>query len=281
MRVPAKMDAPSRYRKLHTYGGLPGHKAPRREQRRLCRVSPGILNDNNVPVSPRLPKVTSYPEPSLQTADLQYPVSFSNPLQTVRPQRGRPPHRRTGFGAVASGLALALVGTLAGCAGTIPEPIRNTGATTPVDVSQVQADPSRHIGQRVRWGGTIIAVINRERATQIEVLAQALDRDGEPRSGSSAQGRFIAEIAGFVDPAEYPKDRKLTVVGVLTGVETRAVGEYPYVYPVVAAEARYLWPEPQLAPAYPYPGPWFGPWYDPWWGPWYGPPGFRGAPWYW
>ena len=215
--------------------------------------------------------------------DPQQPVSPSNPLQPTGPEPGpKPgPAPEGGYGlrAVAPALVLVLVGALVGCAGTIPEPIRNPGTTTALGVSEVQADPNRHIGVRVRWGGTIIAVTNRERSTQIEVLARALDRGGAPRSGSSADGRFIAEVAGFLDPAEYPKDRELTVVGIITGVETRAVGDYPYVYPVVQADARYLWPEPQPAPVYP--GPWFGPWYDPWWGPWYGPPGFRGGPWYW
>ena len=123
--------------------------------------------------------------------------------------------------------------------------------------------------------------MNGERSTEIEVLARLLDRNGKPRSGSSAQGRFIAETAGFVVPAEYPKDRDLTVVGIVTGVETRAIGDYPYRYPVIAVETRYLWPEPQLPLAYPYPGPWVGSWSDPVWGPWSRPPGFRGRPWYW
>ena len=142
-------------------------------------------------------------------------------------------------------------------------------------VVQVQAQPERHLGQRVRWGGTILAVINRERTTEIEVLARPLGRDGAPAFESSGQGRFIVEVTGFLDPAEYPKDRELTVVGVITGHQTRPVGDYPYVYPIVRAETRHLWPEQPppavYGPAYPWSGPWFGPWYDPWYGPFYRP----------
>lgn len=178
--------------------------------------------------------------------------------------------------------AAALVALLAGCAGgaTVPESIRNPATATPVTVGEVQTDPNRHVGQRVRWGGSIIAVNNHERSTDVEVLALPLEPGGAPRSGASAQGRFLARVQGFLDPAEYPKDRELTVVGMLTGVETRRVGEYPYSYPVLQVEARHLWPEPQPPSAYPVPGPWLNPWYDPWW-PWYGPPGLRPVPWYW
>ena len=169
---------------------------------------------------------------------------------------------------------IAVILTLGGCATQVPEPIRNP-VTTPVDVVQVQAQPERHLGQRVRWGGTILAVINRERTTEIEVLARPLGRDGAPAFESSGQGRFIVEVTGFLDPAEYPKDRELTVVGVITGHQTRPVGDYPYVYPIVRAETRHLWPEQPppavYGPAYPWSGPWFGPWYDPWYGPFYRP----------
>ncbi len=143
-------------------------------------------------------------------------------------------------------------------------------------------DAESYSGQRVRWGGSIIAVRNLPDNTEVEVLSRPLDSDGEPRADADGAGRFIARVAGFVDPAEYAKDRLLTVVGLIDGVETRDVGEYPYRYPVIAVSSRYLWPELEPDP-YPYGNPWYyggygyGPWYGPGFGPWYGP-GFR--PWY-
>jgi len=160
--------------------------------------------------------------------------------------------------------------TLGGCATQVPEPIRDP-VTTPVDVVQVQAQPERHLGQRVRWGGTILAINNRERTTEIEVLARPLGRGGAPTPESAGEGRFIAEATGFLDPAEYPKGRELTVVGIVTGVETRPVGDYPYAYPLVRTESRHLWPEPPELGVYGPPYPWLGPWYDPWYAPGYGP----------
>lgn len=167
-------------------------------------------------------------------------------------------------------IALAIALCLGGCASGVPDAIRDA-STTLVEVTQVQAQPNRHLGQRVRWGGTIIAVDNEPSATKIEVLARPLGGDSAPSQGAASQGRFIARVAGFLDPAEYPKDRALTVVGIITGVETRPVGDYPYAYPVVQTESYYLWPQQPPAGYYGAPYPWPGPWYDPWYGPFYWP----------
>lgn len=189
-------------------------------------------------------------------------------MQTPNPARDR-----TGTPALAVALALAL----AGCASQIPQSIR-TAPAQPLTVTQA---PAGLEGRRIRWGGSIVATVNQAHTTEIEVLSRPLSRDGEPRTWDPGEGRFIARIAGFVDPAEYAKDRALTVEGTLLGLETRNVGDYPYAYPLVATEARYLWPEAQPPSANP--SPWLGGWsgYDPWGGPWggwpYGP-GF--GPWW-
>jgi outer membrane lipoprotein len=176
-----------------------------------------------------------------------------------------------------------------GCSSGVPPAIRGDtaeGALNPVSVEQVQRDAESYRGQRVRWGGSIIAVRNLPQSTEIEVLSRPLDGAGEPRAEADGGGRFIARVPGFIDPAEYAKDRLLTVVGLIDGVETRDVGEYPYRYPVIGVSSRYLWPAPEPASyLYGYPwyyggygdGPWLGPWYGPRYGPWYGP-GF--GPWY-
>jgi outer membrane lipoprotein len=167
-----------------------------------------------------------------------------------------------------------LVLALASCASArIPEEIRTPPAPSP-GVAEAREDPERMIGRRVRWGGTIISVHNRERTTEIEILSRPLDRDGRPRGRENGQGRFIAEVAGFVDPISLPRDRLLTVSGRIARIATRPVGEYPYAYPVVEAASRYLWPvSPPVPPPYRYGYPWYDPWYRPW-HPWYGP-------WYW
>jgi outer membrane lipoprotein len=178
-------------------------------------------------------------------------------------------------------LMLMAVIALVGCAASVPSSIRDDPVTQ-VTVAEVQQAPDQFIGAWVRWGGTIIGVANLENRTQIEVLSRPLDGEGEPRPDAAGQGRFIAEVPGFVDPADYRADRLLTIFGQVTGLVTRDVGEYPYPYPVVAASSRYLWPEVEPMPDVGYRYPWYGwygypPWYGPF-GPWYGP---AYGPWWW
>ncbi len=158
---------------------------------------------------------------------------------------------------------------LAGCASGVPVVIRDGIATSP-GLAEVQAQPAQYLGQRVRWGGSILKVRNRSETTEIEVLAKPLDRFGEPNTEVGGIGRFIVEFAGFKDPSDYPLDRLLTVVGTITKVEVRPVGDFPYNYPVVASETQHLWPEPIPPQFYLAPYPFFSPW-----------PGFAPGSWYW
>ena len=177
-------------------------------------------------------------------------------------------------------LVIGPVVLLAGCV-TYPLPPELRDPPAPdVSVAEVQAAPERHAGQSVRWGGTILEVRNRPQVTEIDVLATALGDNGVPLTHGPGLGRFVAEIAGFLDPAEYPKDRRITVAGRVAGTRIRSVGDYPYSYPVVAVAQYRIWAQPAPVPywhRYPYYGPPFYPWgwgYP--WRPWY-----PGWPYYW
>jgi len=161
----------------------------------------------------------------------------------------------------------------AGCASLwVPQAI-GKAPEKPVLVSQVQQAPNRFLDRRMRWGGTILAVRNRKRTTEIEILSRPLESGGRPRGKEPGQGRFLALLTGFADPVGYPEKRLLTVTGRLKRVETRPIGEYPYPYPVVAIEQSYLWPKPSPpTPSYFHPDPWYHPWYYPW---------HPRHPWYW
>ncbi len=174
------------------------------------------------------------------------------------------------------GVAVVLLSVLlAGCAANPPlglEPVA-PGAPGP---AEVRSDPSRHLGQQVRWGGEILGISNLSGSTEVEIFSRPLFNNAEPRPEGGEGVRFIARVPGFLDPAQYRVDKRMTVVGSLVEPVTRPVGEYPYLYPVVAVQAHHLWPVHQ-----PPPEPvWLrDPFYDPWW-PW-GPWGPRG-PWpYW
>lgn len=161
---------------------------------------------------------------------------------------------------------LAAVGAIwvGGCA-TTPDPLRDADVE-PLSVEAVRKAPKEHIGKRVRWGGSIVAVDNRTDHTVIEVVARPLRESGAPLISAAGQGRFRALVPGFVDPTDYTSDRWLTVVGAVAGTEQGRVGDYAYAFPTVEVEFHKLWRRlSEVAPnAYPYHG--YYPW---WWDPWY------------
>lgn len=157
---------------------------------------------------------------------------------------------------------------LVACASQVPQVIREAPESKLSLAAARSASPP--IGARVRWGGTIAKVENQQADTLIEIVERPLDGEGRPTDGDRSSGRFIAKVAGFVDPAVYESGREITVVGNLTAPVTRKIGQYVYRFPVVDVIHHYLWP---LRPVM-YPSRYYDPfWYDPWypWGP---------SPWY-
>lgn len=157
-----------------------------------------------------------------------------------------------------SSLPLILL-ALAGCA-TAPKPLQGDFAAAPS-----QADAAN--GQKVRWGGEIIRIVNAADRSCFEVLARPLDASARPLRRDRSEGRFLACRSGFYDPAVFEAGRDITVTGTVDGSELRKVGDYDYRYPRVAADVIYLWSEREMV-NYAYPSPWF---YDPFWRPWWGP----------
>ncbi|GMV28872.1 MAG: hypothetical protein AMXMBFR59_09970 [Rhodanobacteraceae bacterium] len=154
-------------------------------------------------------------------------------------------------------LLVALL-TMAGCA-TAPKPLQGEfAAAVPRDTAGS--------GQKVRWGGEIIRVVNAADRSCFEVLARPLDSRARPQRRDQSDGRFLACRNGFYDPAVFEAGREITVTGQLDGDELRKVGDYDYRYPRVAADVIYLWNERETV-GYTY--PWFHDpfWYRPWWGP--------------
>lgn len=173
--------------------------------------------------------------------------------------------------AVKPRFAILLMALLLGaCASPIPQAIRQVPADNP-SLAAVRANAAGYLGQQVRWGGTIIETENREDATRLLVLERPLTRSGRPDHTDDSGGRFIAIVPDFLEPEVYAPDRRFTVTGTLLRTEAGKVGDYPYTYPVVQADAWYLWPaNPEWPPGYP--APWgYRLWYhDPWYyDPWY------------
>jgi len=132
------------------------------------------------------------------------------------------------------------VGAIAGCA-SVPAPLEGGYSES----FQPDQAGERSVGANVRWGGIVVETRPQAKRTCIEILAQELDRTARPVRSDRGYGRFIACRDEFIDPEIFVNGREVTVVGELTGFQEGKVGEFEYVYPVVGADAVYLWPERQ------------------------------------
>ena len=168
-------------------------------------------------------------------------------------------------------LGLLLLAVLVGgCATAFPESVMRT-VDTRITADELLRDPAALKGARVILGGEILAVQPRPGLTEIELLARRLRGDDSPERSDRSPGRVLLHTPEFLDPAVYAMGRQITVVGEVTGVEERKIGEVPYRYPLIRVERIRLWPkEVAIGSAYyPYPGlyPWgygpYGPYYDP------------------
>ena len=165
---------------------------------------------------------------------------------------------------------------------TWPNPIRtNQGSISPGLVSESQASSSSL--SRVRWGGRLIQTVPHANQTCFEVLSFPLNDSGKPQVQSSspsedetartAGGRFTACAAGFFDPSIYAPNRLVTVVGSVSGHQTRTIGQLRVQEPLVQAQHVHLWPTEPVRVYIRNPGFWspYGPYgyrpfgYDPFW----------------
>ncbi|WP_338063046.1 Slp family lipoprotein [Wenzhouxiangella limi] len=97
-------------------------------------------------------------------------------------------------------------------------------------------------GDRVIWGGRIVAVRNLANRTEISVVSYPLDRADRPRLDEEPGVRFLVRRPGFLEPVKYAPGRFVTVLGTVVGIEHAEVDEYRLAHPVLAAERVHLWP---------------------------------------
>ncbi|MGD2062645.1 MAG: Slp family lipoprotein [Nitrospirota bacterium] len=149
---------------------------------------------------------------------------------------------------------------------TTPPPLA-TGPYATLDHADALSDAGR--GQRVRWGGSIVATTPGEEESCFEIIAHPLDRRGRPLQTDTTAGRFMACAPGFFDPEVYRFGREVTIVGVVGEPRSGKIGEYTYHYPELAAEIVYLWPEREDRYWDYYPDPFWYPYWPyyhrPWW----------------
>lgn len=107
--------------------------------------------------------------------------------------------------------------------------------------AHVLDDPAR-IGETVVWGGRIAEIINLVDATELIVVSYPLDHGDRPRVRAEGGVRFIGLRPGYLEPLNFTPGRFVTVLGHVTGIEKRPVGEFTYDHPVMEVEQLHLWP---------------------------------------
>jgi outer membrane lipoprotein len=115
---------------------------------------------------------------------------------------------------------------------------------TPKNVLQVDEQARGH---QVLWGGTILSSKNFTDHTRLEVLAYPLDKEGRISTDAEPLGRFYALHSGYLETAEYSKNRWLSLTGTYIGLENGKVGSADYTFPVVNVKQTYLWTEDSMS----------------------------------
>ncbi len=158
---------------------------------------------------------------------------------------------------------LAMTILTVGCATQAPPFLREPLPDNPA-LTQVSADTGSYAGRKVRWGGSIEQLENQAQETWLEIVERPLDGSGRPRESDRSGGRFIARVAGFLDPVIYARGRDITLTGIVDGDSSRKIGEFDYRYVVVKTASAHLWPLLIPAPTMYYDPFWHDPWYPYW-----------------
>lgn len=138
-----------------------------------------------------------------------------------------------------------LVGALAllGLAGCVTQPPLDPQGVRPELSPIAAANDASTDNARVIWGGMIISVRNLADSTEIEALAYPLDSRQRPLLKAPTQGRFIVVLPGYVEAYDYPQGRFATWRGRVIGTREVTLGERPYRYALMRADAGHLWPQ--------------------------------------
>jgi outer membrane lipoprotein len=135
---------------------------------------------------------------------------------------------------------------LAGCVSgpdVVPDTLKPQ-VETEISFQQILADPKQYQGRIVVLGGEVLSAKRLKDSTQLEVLQLPLDDSHRPSFvKTDSQGRFLAFETTFLDPATFPPNTRVTIVGELTGATTAQLDEMPYQFPTLAIKHLHVWEE--------------------------------------
>jgi len=105
---------------------------------------------------------------------------------------------------------------------------------------------SQSIGHTVLWGGIILSSNNLKNQTRLEILSYPIDKQGRLDTEAEPLGRFHAIYSGYLETAEYRKNRWVSLTGIFTGMENGTVGDAQYSFPQVKITQLHLWNQQNL-----------------------------------
>jgi outer membrane lipoprotein len=139
--------------------------------------------------------------------------------------------------------ALALL--LSACSGTkVIPPELEEQIDTSVSYRDIQASPQVVQGRTVLLGGEVLGAKRVQNGLELEILQLPVKGDDPPvERRTESQGRFLALDHAAGDPASLPPGTKVTIVGSVTGEDTRRLDESMYRYPMVDVKHLHVWSE--------------------------------------
>lgn len=115
---------------------------------------------------------------------------------------------------------------------------------TSVSYRDIQASPQAVQGRTVLLGGEVLGARRVPDGVELEILQLPVKGEDPPAERrTESQGRFLAFDRGGGDPASFPPGTKVTLVGAVTGDETRRLDESTYRYPTIEVKHLYVWSE--------------------------------------
>jgi outer membrane lipoprotein len=179
---------------------------------------------------------------------------------------------RLGLSGIIGGSLLTVI-FLAGCAHIISrETLKEVDRG--ITFEQLVKDPMKYNGKTVLLGGVIVKTENRKDGTLLELYQTDLDGYGQPVNPDDSEGRFLAMDKRFLDGEIYREGRRVTLAGVVSGIQVVKLGEIDYSCPYIDIKEIYLWKEQRIEYGPRYRGyrdpywmwgyPWH-PWYYPYW----------------
>ena len=139
--------------------------------------------------------------------------------------------------------AFALLGSACSGNKVIPPDLKDQ-IDSSASFRDIQASPQSFQGRTVLLGGEILGARRVQDGIELEMLQLPVNGDDPPTERrTDSQGRFLAVDRGGGDPASFPPGTRLTLVGAITGEETRRLDESTYRYPTLEVKHLYVWSE--------------------------------------